>query len=224
MRVPVVEDQVFLAGAIQTGLRPEATTADLAHDGDAAWVMVDINDDDILIIDRDIPGTHGDDVCRILAGRDSAPSILMLTAARRLGEKVAGFELGADDYLAKPFEFPELVARLRALNRRSGPSQPPILEACGVRLDPFRREVYRDGRLVRLSRKACAGAQHRRGLREHPSARAHWGIPHGARHGSLTAGHTASAARWWCGVPPRECSAWKIASATSCCACSFSSR
>ncbi|WP_313895437.1 response regulator, partial [Microbacterium lacticum] len=107
MRVLVVEDQVFLAEAIQIGLRPEAITADLAHDGDAALAMVDINDDDILILDRDIPGTHGDDVCRILAGRDSAPSILMLTAARRLGEKVAGFELGADDYLAKPFEFPE---------------------------------------------------------------------------------------------------------------------
>lgn len=156
MRVLVVEDQVFLAEAIQTGLRREAITADLAHDGDAALAMVDINDYDIVILDRDIPGTHGDDVCRILAGRDSAPSILMLTAARRLGEKVAGFELGADDYLSKPFEFPELVVRLRALNRRSGPPRPPILEASGVRLDPFRREVYRDGRLVRLSRKEFA--------------------------------------------------------------------
>lgn len=156
MRVLVVEDQVFLAEAIQTGLRREAIAADIVHDGDAALAMVEVNDYDILILDRDIPGTHGDEVCRILAGRGSAPPILMLTAARRLCEKVAGFELGADDYLPKPFEFPELVARLRALNRRSGPSRPPILEACGVRLDPFRREVYRDGRLVRLSRKEFA--------------------------------------------------------------------
>lgn len=156
MRVLVVEDQVYLAEAIQTGLRREAITADVAHDGDIALAMVEVTDYDILVLDRDIPGTHGDDVCRILSHRENAPSILMLTAARRLGEKVAGFELGADDYLAKPFEFPELVARLRALNRRSGPSRPPILEACGVRLDPFRREVYRDGRLVRLSRKEFA--------------------------------------------------------------------
>lgn len=156
MRVLVVEDQVFLAEAIQTGLRQEAITADLAHDGDSALAMADVNDYDIVLLDRDIPGTHGDDVCRILSSREDGPSILMLTAARRLGEKVAGFELGADDYLSKPFEFPELIARLRALNRRSGPSRPPILEACGVRLDPFRREVYRDGRLVRLSRKEFA--------------------------------------------------------------------
>lgn len=156
MRVLIVEDQVYLAEAIQTGLRREAITADIVHDGDAALALVDVNDYDLLILDRDIPGTHGDEVCRILASREIAPSILMLTAARRLGEKVAGFELGADDYLSKPFEFPELVARLRALNRRGGRARPPVLEAAGVRLDPFRREVYRDGRLVRLSRKEFA--------------------------------------------------------------------
>lgn len=156
MRVLVVEDQVFLAEAIQTGLRREAIAADVVHDGDAALAIVDLNDYDVVVLDRDIPGTHGDEVCRMLAGRKAAPSILMLTAARRLGEKVSGFELGADDYLPKPFEFPELVARLRALNRRSGSARPPVLDAAGVRLDPFRREVYRDGRLIRLSRKEFA--------------------------------------------------------------------
>lgn len=156
MRVLVVEDQRYLAEAIQTGLRRESIAADIVHDGDSALDKANVNDYDTVILDRDIPGTHGDEVCRIIAGRENAPLILMLTAARGLGEKVAGFELGADDYLSKPFEFPELVARLRALNRRSRLAKPPILEACGVRLDPFRREVYRDGRLVRVSRKEFA--------------------------------------------------------------------
>lgn len=156
MRVLVVEDHPFLAEAIQTALRREAITADVVHDGDEALLMSDLNDYDVVVLDRDLPGTHGDDVCRALAARERGPRVLMLTAARRLDEKVAGFELGADDYLAKPFEFPELFARLRALHRRSDAAHPPVLESGPLRLDPFRREVYRAGRLVRLSPKEFA--------------------------------------------------------------------
>jgi two-component system response regulator VanR len=156
MRVLIVEDQEYLAEAVQTALRREAIAADVVHDGDSALELTAINDYDVVILDRDIPGTHGDDVCRALAQRESGPRVLMLTAARRLEEKVAGFELGADDYLAKPFEFPELFARLRALHRRTDTAHPPVLEAGTVVLDPFRREVYRNGRFVRLSRKEFA--------------------------------------------------------------------
>lgn len=156
MRVLIVEDQVILAEAVQTALRREAIAADVVHDGDHALEITELNEYDIVILDRDIPGTHGDDVCRALAVRARSPRILMLTAARRLDDKVSGFELGADDYLAKPFEFPELFARLRALHRRSGTAHPPVLQTGTVVLDPFRREVYRDGRLIRLSRKEFA--------------------------------------------------------------------
>jgi two-component system response regulator VanR len=156
MRVLIVEDQIFLAEAIQTALRREAIAADVVNNGDDALELTELNEYDVVVLDRDIPGTHGDDVCRILAARPSGPRILMLTAARRLDEKVAGFELGADDYLAKPFDFAELFARLRALHRRSESAHPPVLEVGRLVLDPFRREVYRGGRLVRLSRKEFA--------------------------------------------------------------------
>jgi two-component system response regulator VanR len=156
MRVLVVEDQVYLAEAVQTALRRESITADLVHDGDSALEAVDIHDYDIVVLDRDIPGTHGDEVCRILADRPESPLILMLTAARRLGEKVSGFELGADDYLAKPFEMEELVVRLRALHRRSGPVVPPVLTIGDLSMNTFRREVYRDGKFIRLARKEFA--------------------------------------------------------------------
>lgn len=156
MRVLIVEDQEYLAEAIQTALRREAIAADVVHDGDAALDLTTLNDYDVVVLDRDIPGTHGDDVCRELARRDAGPRVLMLTAARRLYEKVEGFELGADDYLAKPFEFPELFARLRALHRRTGNAHPPVLETGSVVLDPFRREVYRNGRFIRLTPKEFA--------------------------------------------------------------------
>ncbi|APU12621.1 MULTISPECIES: response regulator transcription factor [Actinoalloteichus] len=156
MRVLIVEDEVYLAEAIATRLRREAIASDTVHDGDSALAALEVDDYDVVVLDRDIPGTHGDDVCRRIARSDWDCRVLMLTAARRLHEKVAGFEIGADDYLAKPFDFPELVARLRSLNRRTGRADPPMLELAGVRLDPFRREVYRDGRLVRLSRKEFA--------------------------------------------------------------------
>lgn len=156
MRVLVAEDEVYLAEAIRAGLRQEAIAADLVHDGDAALESLTINDYDVLLLDRDLPGTHGDDVCRQVVVGHPGVRIMMLTAARRLDDKVSGLGLGADDYLAKPFEFPELVARLRALARRTPESRPPVLERAGVRLDPFRREVFRDDVYVKLSRKEFA--------------------------------------------------------------------
>jgi two-component system response regulator VanR len=156
MRVLVAEDEVYLAEAIRAGLRQEAIAADLVHDGDAALEALTINDYDVLLLDRDLPGTHGDDVCRQVVVGHPGVRIMMLTAARRLDDKVSGLGLGADDYLAKPFEFPELVARLRALARRTPESRPPVLERAGVRLDPFRREVFRDDVYVKLSRKEFA--------------------------------------------------------------------
>lgn len=156
MRVLIVEDEAYLAEAIRAGLALEAIAADISGDGDAALLAIDVNDYDVIVLDRDIPGTHGDDVCRIVASRETRPAILMLTAARRLHDKVGGLELGADDYLAKPFEFPELTARLRALGRRRFTALPPKLERAGLSLDPFRREVFREGRHVALSRKEFA--------------------------------------------------------------------
>jgi len=156
MRVLIAEDEQFLAEAIRTGLRHEAIAADLAPTGDAALEAVTINDYDVLLLDRDLPGTHGDEVCRRIVAEHPSVRVLMLTAARRLDDKVAGLGLGADDYLAKPFEFPELVARIRALARRNIESRPPVLDRAGIRLDPFKREVYRDGSYVRLARKEFA--------------------------------------------------------------------
>ncbi len=156
MRALIVEDEPFLAEAIQTGLRRETIAADVVNDGDTALEFLAVNDYDVVVLDRDIPGTHGDAVCAHIASEHPACRVIMLTAARTLDDKVTGFELGADDYLAKPFEFPELVMRLRALERRTQTARPPVLEAAGVTLDPFRREVYRNGRFVRLSRKEFA--------------------------------------------------------------------
>src|SRR4029079_13150338 len=152
----IVEDELFLAEALQAGLRHEAIAADIALDGDHALEQAAINDYDVVVLDRDIPGTHGDEVCAILARDQPAVKILMLTAATRLADKVGGFELGADDYLTKPFAFEELIVRLRALARRPAASVPPILEFADLRLDPFRHEVYRNGRYLKLSRKQFA--------------------------------------------------------------------
>ena len=156
MRVLVVEDEPFLAEAVQAGLRLEAIAADVALDGDDALERIAVNDYDIVVLDRDLPGTHGDDVCRVVARDHPGTRVLMLTAATRLQDKVGGFRLGADDYLTKPFELAELVVRLHALARRPVAAAPPVLEHAGLRLDPFRREVYRAGRYVRLTRKQFA--------------------------------------------------------------------
>jgi two-component system response regulator VanR len=159
MRVLIVEDELFLAEAIRDGLRLEAIATDIAGDGDTALQLLDINDYDVVVLDRDIPGPNGDEIARILSSRSPSPRILMLTAASRLDDKEAGFESGADDYLTKPFVLRELVLRLRALERRPDASSPPMIEFAGLRLDPFRREVYRDGRYVALTRKQFAVLQ-----------------------------------------------------------------
>jgi two-component system response regulator VanR len=156
MRVLIVEDEPFLAEAIRDGLRLEAIAGDIAGDGDTALELLAINAYDIAVLDRDIPGASGDEVAaRIVASRSGTP-ILMLTAADRLDDKATGFGLGADDYLTKPFELRELVLRLRALDRRRAHNRPPVRDLAGLRLDPFRREVYREGRYVALTRKQFA--------------------------------------------------------------------
>ncbi|MFT4164960.1 MAG: response regulator transcription factor [Microlunatus sp.] len=156
MRVLIVEDELFLAEGIRDGLRLEAIAADIAGDGDTALELLSVSDYDIAILDRDIPGPSGDEVAeRIIASGRGTP-ILMLTAADRLDDKASGFGLGADDYLTKPFELRELVLRLRALDRRRANNRPPVREIAGLRLDPFRREVYRDGRYIALTRKQFA--------------------------------------------------------------------
>lgn len=156
MRVLVIEDEVMLAEALQSGLRRAAMAVDIVHDGDAALESLAVAEYDAAVLDRDLPGIHGDQLCKLIVEHHPTCRILMLTAARRLGEKVAGLELGADDYLTKPFEFPELVARLHALNRRSPIAQPPLLDYAGIRLDPFRREVHRDDRFIKLTPKEFA--------------------------------------------------------------------
>src|SRR3954468_1266455 len=156
VRVLIVEDERFLAEAIQTALRLEAITADVVGDGAHAVERLRLHDYDVVVLDRDLPGLHGDEVARRIAAEGFSVRVLMLTAADPLGEKVRGFELGADDYVTKPFEMRELVMRLRALGRRPSAAAPPVLEIGDLRLDPFRREVYRDGRYVALTRKQFA--------------------------------------------------------------------
>src|SRR4029078_3445642 len=168
MRVLIVEDEPYLADAIRAGLRLESISAAIAGDGDTALELLHLNAYDIAVLDRDIPGPRGDEIAeRIVASRsraailmlpaaDSAARLLRPRAADRLDDKATGFELGADDYLTKPFALQELVLRLRALDRRRAHSRPPVREIAGLRLDPFRREVYRDGRYVALTRKQFA--------------------------------------------------------------------
>src|ERR671939_73519 len=156
MRVLLVEDEPYMADAIRDGLRLEAIAADVADDGDTALELLSVNAYDIAVLDRDVPGPNGDQIAARIVASGSGMPILMLTAADRIDDKASGFELGADDYLTKPFELRELVLRLRALDRRRGYARPPVREIAGVRLDPFRREVYRDGRYVALTRKQFA--------------------------------------------------------------------
>ena len=152
----IVEDEPYLAEAIRDGLRLAAIAADIAGDGDAALQLLSTNAYDIAVLDRDIPRPSGDEIAKHIVASGSGMPILMLTAADRLDDKTSGFELGADDYLTKPFELQELVLRLRALDRRRAHNRPPVREIAGLRLDPFRREVYREGRYVALTRKQFA--------------------------------------------------------------------
>ncbi|XRQ10676.1 response regulator transcription factor [Actinomadura welshii] len=156
MRVLIVEDEPFLAEAVRDGLRREAIAADLAPDGDTALELLDVNSYDIAVLDRDIPGPSGDEIAEHIVVSGSGIPILMLTAADRIDDKASGFRLGADDYLTKPFELRELVMRLRALARRRVDARPPVSEIAGLRLDPFRREVFREGRYIALTRKQFA--------------------------------------------------------------------
>ncbi|MEU5876835.1 response regulator transcription factor [Spirillospora sp. NPDC047279] len=156
MRVLVVEDERLLADAIAEWLRDETHAVDLAYDGAAALERAAVNDYDVVVLDRDLPLVHGDDVCRELTAAESAARVLMLTAAAEVTDRVEGLGIGADDYLTKPFAFPELAARVQALGRRSRPAAPPILRRAGITLDPARREVFRDGRYVPLARKEFA--------------------------------------------------------------------
>jgi two-component system response regulator VanR len=156
VRVLIVEDEPYLADAIRDGLRLEAIAADIAGDGQTALELLSYTMYDIAILDRDVPGPSGDEIAERIVASGSGTPILMLTAADRLDDKASGFGLGADDYLTKPFELRELVLRLRALDRRRAHHRPPVREIAGLRLDPFRREVYRDGRYVALTRKQFA--------------------------------------------------------------------
>jgi two-component system response regulator VanR len=156
VRVLIVEDELYMAEAIRDGLRLEAIAADIAGDGDTALELMSANAYDMAVLDRDIPGPTGDEIAKRIVASGSGMPILMLTAADHLDDKATGFELGADDYLTKPFELRELVLRLRALDRRRAHNRPPVREIEGLRLDPFRREVYRDARYVALTRKQFA--------------------------------------------------------------------
>ena len=145
----IVEDEPYMAAAIRDGLRLEAIAADIAGDGNSALALLSTDSYDIAVLDRDIPGPSGDEIAKRIVASGSGMPILMLTAADRLDDKTTGFELGADDYLTKPFELQELVLRLRALDRRRGRSRPPVQELAGLRLDPFRRED-RSATLLRI--------------------------------------------------------------------------
>ncbi|MFF3670611.1 response regulator transcription factor [Microtetraspora malaysiensis] len=153
MRVLVVEDEEQLADALARGMRLHALAVDVAYDGQEALELAAYVDYDVVVLDRDLPEVHGDDVCRALTAASPASRVLMLTAAGRLRDRVDGLSLGADDYLVKPFAFAELVARVRTLGRRSPRAAPPVLERAGVRLDPARRTVTRDGQPIALNRK-----------------------------------------------------------------------
>jgi DNA-binding response OmpR family regulator len=150
MRVLVVEDHVTLAGRIAQGLRQVGLAVDAVFDGTAAMEAAGRTTYDVIVLDRDLPRLHGDEVCRALAG--SGPRILMLTAAADVDERVDGLELGADDYLGKPFVFAELVARVRALSRRA-PSTPPVLRRADLTVDPGRHRASRGSRPLSLTRK-----------------------------------------------------------------------
>ena len=156
MRVLVVEDFEVLAAAIGTGLGREGMAVDVVLDGDDALEHLAATRYDVVVLDRDLPGTHGDEVCRRLVAQRSPTRVLMLTAASTVKERVDGLGLGADDYLPKPFDFAELTARIRALGRRSSAPLPPTLEGGDISLDPSRRVAFRAGRRLDLSPKEFA--------------------------------------------------------------------
>lgn len=156
MRVLVVEDARALAEVLVEGLRDQGMAVDAAHDGLEAAAKLDVNAYDVVVLDRDLPGVHGDTLCEMITARDDRVMVLMLTAAGSPEDRVSGLGLGADDYLAKPFHFPELVLRVHALARRRPSVRARTLRAAGIELDPVRRVVTRDGRRIDLSVKEFA--------------------------------------------------------------------
>ena len=156
MRVLVVEDHKELAEAIAAGLRREGMAVDLSFDGGSALERACCTDYDVIVLDRDLPGTHGDEVCTTLTTAGKNSRILMLTASATIADRVDGLTIGADDYLPKPFAFAELVARIRALGRRSQPAVPPLLVCGDLRLDPARRVAVRAGQRLALTAKEMA--------------------------------------------------------------------
>jgi DNA-binding response OmpR family regulator len=168
VRVLVVEDAKPLADLIAEGLRDQGMAVDVANDGREAAVMIDDAAYAVVVLDRDLPGLHGDVVCRMIADSDRPAMVLMLTAADSPGDRVAGLSLGADDYLTKPFHFPELLLRIRALARRQPEARARLLRAEGVELDPLRHTASRHGRPLDLSAKEFGVLEAL--LRAHPAA------------------------------------------------------
>jgi DNA-binding response OmpR family regulator len=156
MRVLVAEDERMLADAVADGLRHLGMAVDVSYDGDVALEQVAVHRYDVVILDRDLPTVHGDEVCKRIVAGDGETRVLMLTAASSIRERVDGLGLGADDYLTKPFAFAELVARVHALARRARPALPPVLDRAGVRLEMSKRFASRDGRTLSLSPKEFA--------------------------------------------------------------------
>jgi DNA-binding response OmpR family regulator len=153
MRVLVAEDEPQVAEAVARGLRREGMAVDVAGDGVDALYKARLHRHDVVVLDRDLPRLHGDDVCRTISGELPGTKVLMLTGAAGVEELVDGLALGADDYMGKPFAFAELVARVRALGRRAGEARPAVLEAAGITLDPARHTVQRNGTRLELSPK-----------------------------------------------------------------------
>jgi len=153
MRILIAEDERRLAGAIARGLRREGMAVDVTHDGASALIKARVVPYDVVVLDRDLPEIHGDEVCRRLSGDERETKVLMLTAADSLDDVVDGLSLGADDYLPKPFEWKELVARIRALARRAGRARPALLRRGDLELDPARRSVTRAGAELELTPK-----------------------------------------------------------------------
>jgi len=156
MRVLVAEDFEILAQAITTGLRREGMAVDVVMDGADALQSLAVTRYDVVVLDRDLPAVHGDDLCRLIVAGGSGSRVLMLTAASTVADRVDGLGLGADDYLPKPFDFAELVARIRALARRSAALVPPVLDSGEFTVDPGRRVAFRSGRRLELSPKEFA--------------------------------------------------------------------
>lgn len=156
MRVLIVEDEQLLAETIAEGLRDDGMAVDMAFDGEEGVDKARFTAYDVVLLGRDLPRLHGDEVCRQLLAEGGGARILMLTAAGELDDRVEGLELGADDYLVKPFAFAGLVARVRSLGRRPTRSTPPVLERSGIRLDAPRRAATRDGSPIRLTTKELA--------------------------------------------------------------------